>query len=273
MINHNNSLYVSLSDSTSDLIERYADLDAEGYICNFHIINKEIIKALHSAKEWLEGGMLSNEELSEVWTRENPCAVCEERGSCNITCRRKHAFDREVYGGLLCGIVAAANQRDWHSKEVKNKVHFKVRFAKNSEGEGGLFFERDCDHSDGAVRLGKKGEIWVNGERLLLRPWSAALYTLFVQHPEGLPLAAIAQEHSKEFVRIYKKCSQSEVKVEKLKAQLSDKKEISHLLNNKLSELNTQLKAANIAPLFWVTTTSHKANLKPYYIPYLRDKK
>ena len=55
MINHNNSLYVSLSDSTSDLIERYADLDAEGYICNFHIINKEIIEALHSAKEWLQG--------------------------------------------------------------------------------------------------------------------------------------------------------------------------------------------------------------------------
>lgn len=269
----NNRFYTKLSSSTSDLIERYADLDAEGYIGNFHIINKEIIEAIHGAKGWLEEGMLHNETLSEVWTRENPCSVCEEVGSCTITCRRKHAFDKEVYGGLLCGTVAAAQQMDWRTKAVKNKVHFKVRLGQNSEGESGLIFERDCNYSDGAVFVGKNGDIWVNGTRLMLRPWSAALYTLFVLHPEGLPLATIAQEHAKEFVKLYKKYSQSEVKTAKLKAQLTSGKEVSHLLNNKLSELNNQLKEAGIAPIFGVTTTSHKANNKPYYIPYLKEKK
>lgn len=269
----NKTFLVLLSDSTCDLIERYADIDSQGHICNFQIINKEVIEALHCAKEWLVGGFLGNESLSEVWMRENPCSVCPEQSGCNITCRRKHAFDREVYGGLLCGGAPAANQKAWGSDEVKNMVRFKVRFGTNSESKKGLFFERDLGYSEGGVWVNKNGEISINGAVVSLRPWSATLYTLFAQNPEGFPLASLANDHRKELVKTYRNITKSTVKVAKLKTQLANPDGTTKLLNNKLSELNTQLKEAGVPQIFWVTTTSHKANNQPYFIPYLRGEK
>ena len=191
----------------------------------------------------------------------------------NITCRRKHAFDKEVYGGLLCGIAPAAIQKEWGSEEVKNMVRFKVRLGKNSEAKRGLFFERDLGYSQGAISVGKNGEISINEAPVALRPWSAALYTLFALNPEGFPLASLAGEQRKELVKAYRNISKSSVKVAKLKTQLANPDGTTKLLNNKLSELNIQLKEAGVPQIFWVVTTSHKANNKPYYIPYLRGEK
>lgn len=265
--------FVPLSDSTRDLIERYADFNEEGYIAVFQIINKEVIEALHCAKEWLTEGFLANESLSEVWQRENPCSVCDQKSGCNITCRQKHAFDKEVYGGLLCGTTPAAQQKVWGSEEVKNMVRFKVRLGSISDAEQGLFFERDLGYSTGGVSVWKNGKISINGSEISLRPWSAALYTIFTLNPEGFPLAMIASERKKEFVNIYRNITKSTIKVNNLKAQLANIDGTTKLLNNKLSELNTQLKEAGVPQIFWVTTTSHKANNKPYYIPYLREEK
>ena len=273
IMTQHNTFFTALTESTAELIERYADTDQEGYIRNFQIINKEIISALNQAKEWLCEGLLGNEVLSEVWYEENPCDSCAEQKSCTITCRRKHAFDRAIYGGLLCGAQAAILQKNWGSEEVKNKVHFKVRLGANTDSKTGLFFERDLGYSEGGISVKKNGEISINGKQVLLRPWSATLYTLFVLHPEGFPLSELAGEREKELVKKYRNISKSEVKVAKLKSQLTNPDNTTRLFNNKLSELNTQLKEAGIPQLFWVTTTSHKANNKPYFIPYLQEKK
>ena len=260
---------VQLTPSTAELIERYADFDAEGYVAKFQIINEELIGALGSAARWLSEGFASNERLSEVWERENPCADCTEREGCTITCRRKHSFDKEVYGGLLCGTNPAAYQLKWGSQtSVANKVHFRVRL----EEKNTLIFERDTEPLSGAIKVSKNGGlVRIEGRVIKLRPWSAALYTMFALHPEGLVLSSLADEHRKEFVKIYANISDSKVKVERLIAGLDDTKHLSHLLNNKLSELNSQLSEADIAPIYRIRTESHKANNKPYYIPYLRD--
>lgn len=119
---------VPLTPTTAELIERYADFDSERYIAKFQIINEELIGALNGAARWLAEGFASNEILSEVWESENPCTNCAEREGCTITCRRKHSFDKEVYGGLLCGTNPAAYQLKWGSQTtVANKVHFRDR--------------------------------------------------------------------------------------------------------------------------------------------------
>lgn len=259
------SYSTTLSTPTVELIERFAEFDSEGYISKFHIINEELIVALKSAAKWLQEGFMSNETLSEVWTHESPCEVCPEREGCTITCRRKHSFDKEVYGGLLCGTGAAAYQHRWGTNIVKNVVRFKVRLGTESR----LCFERDRGYLSGAVRVDKKGVIMVEGRTLNLRPWSAALYAMFILHPKGFPLASLAQEHQKEFVKIYANASQSEVKTAHIVEQLGDEKHLSHLLNNKLSELNSQLSEQGVREVFLVRTNQRKANKKPYYIPYL----
>ena len=275
MYNTNSDTYfLPLSDSTADLVERYSDLDAEGYICSYQIINKELIEALMSAGEWLKAGLLKGEVMGEVWSRPNPCEECPERADCGITCRRKHAFDKEVYGSLLSGSAIAAEKQLKGSSEAKNKVHFKVRLTSENEGRKGLSFERTTEYFGDELEVSKKGEILFRGDRLdALRPWSTALYTIFILHPEGIPLSSLHKAHAKELVRIYKKASTSELKVGKLKAQLADSGTVTRLLNNKLSELNTQLREMGIEPKFRVETVSHKANNKPYFIPYLKEKK
>ena len=264
-----NKFLVPLTPTTAELIERYADFDSEGYIAKFQIINEELIGALDSASRWLSEGFASNERLSEVWERENPCADCAEREGCTITCRRKHSFDKEVYGGLLCGTNPAAYQLKWGSQTtVANNVHFRVRL----ENKNTLSFERDATPLSGAIKVTKKSSIVrIEGKVVKLRPWSAALYAMFTLHPEGFALSSLANEHRKEFIKIYADISKSRIKVERLVAGLDDTKHLSHLLNNKLSELNAQLSEANIAPIYRIRTESHKANNKPYYIPYLRD--
>lgn len=257
---------IALSEPTAELIERYADFDEEGYIAKFQIINEELIGALRQAAEWLQEGFMSNERLSEVWSRENPCEHCADREGCTITCRRKHSFDKEVYGGLLCGTLPAAHQLQWGTKSVKNDLYLRVRL----ESEGRLCFERSCGYLEGIVTADKKGKVRIEGKSLKLRPWSAALYTMFVLHPEGLTLASLAGEHKKEFVKIYANISQSEVKVARLREQLEDEKRLSHLLNNKLSELNTQLSSQGVGERFLVRPLQPKANNKPFSIPYLQ---
>ena len=258
---------VQLSQPTAELLERYGDFDKEGYISKFQIINEELVDALKGAARWLQEGFWDNERLSEMWDKENPCACCAERESCTITCRRKHTFDKEVYGGLLCGTNPAAYQIKWGTKEVKNKVHFRVKFVTPNT----LIFERNEPHISGAIKVDKKGLVRIEGKSLKLRPWSATLYTMFALHPEGFALASLAEENRKEFLKIYQNISGSEVKTSRLRLQLDNTKQLSHLLNNKLSELNSQLAEQGVRPTFLVRSEQHKANNKPYYIPYLRD--
>ncbi len=258
---------VQLSQPTAELLERYGDFDKEGYISKFQIINEELVDALKSAAQWLQEGFLNNERLSEVWDKENPCSVCPEREGCTITCRRKHTFDKEIYGGLLCGTNPAAYQLKWGSKEVKNKVHFRVKFS----AENALIFERKEPLISGAIKVDKKGVVRIEDKTLKLRPWSATLYTMFALHPEGFALASLADEKKREFLKIYENISQSAVKTSRLRLQLDNPKHLSHLLNNKLSELNSQLTEQGVRPIFLVRSEQHKANNKPYYIPYLRD--
>ncbi len=268
-----NYFSAQLTPSTLDLVERYADFDEGGYIKNYQIINKELIEALVRAGEWLKTTLSEGEEMAEVWSRPNPCDECPEKGDCTITCRRKHSFDKEVYGGLLCGTLPAAESSAKGKNGAKNKVHFKVRLFVNIEGEKGLYFERNEEYAGEALEVNKKGEILLRGKALNLRPWSASLYTMFCLHPEGITLSSLYTEHTKEFVKIYKKFSASEIKTKKFKAQLADLDSITRLLNNKLSELNTQLRSLGVEPQFLVTATAHKANNKPYFIPYLKEQK
>lgn len=263
---YNNCFTVGLSDSTADLINRYGEFSDEGCIVRFNIINEELIGALRSASEWLKEGFLANEELSELWYRPSPCEECPDRADCHITCRCKHAFDKEVYGSLLCGTEAAAIQR---VGEVENMVRFKVRLTAENE----LIFSRDRGYAEGAIELLKNGAIKIDGKEINLRPWSTALYRMFVLHPNGFPLAQLGRELKSDFLKNYKTVSQSALKVAKLKEQLADIGGLSHLVNNKLSELNKQLRGEGVKEIFIPRTAQHKANNKPYYIPYLKEEK
>lgn len=258
-----------LSATTAELIERYGSFDDEGFIESYHIINEELIGILQQAAEWLVEGFLSNERLSSVWGLENPCVICPDKEGCQITCRRKHSFDKEVYGGLLCSRNAAAEILNRESREVENMVHFKVRFTP----QGTLIFTRDKGHSDGAIKMDKNFHFTIDGKEPELRPWSASLYAMFVRHPEGFPLTYLAEEGRSEFIKIYKTITKSDIKVAKLRSQLKEEKGLSRLLNNKLSELNKQLRECGIAPIFLPRTEQHKANNKPFFIPYLKGEK
>lgn len=265
-----NRFVARLTPSTAELIEKYATFDTEAaYLVSFNIINEELIGIINRAGEWLKEGFVANEVLSEVWEAENPCSECPERKGCNITCRRKHAFDKEIYGGLLCGKQCAAIQKAWGDNEEENKVHFKVRFTPYGE----LIFERDRDYAKGGIKISREGTISIFLEEINLRPWSAALYAMFVSHPEGFELCKLTGELKSELIKRYKTITQSEVKVKRLRSQLRQEGSLSHLLNNKLSELNTQLRSAGVAEVFLVGAEAHKSNNKPYFIPYLKCEK
>ena len=126
--NANDAKHESVDIPASNLKKSIAQiLLEEGYIKNYQIINKELIEAIVDAGEWLREGLSEREAMGEVWSRPNPCEECPDKVGCSITCRRKHTFDKVVYGGLLCGAVVAAGEKTEGSEEVKNKVHFKVR--------------------------------------------------------------------------------------------------------------------------------------------------
>lgn len=272
MINPAQSSFVArLTPPTAELIEKYAMLDPDdgNRIVNFNIINEEIVGVIRRAGEWLAEGFVPNEELSTVWQAENPCDGCADRVGCNITCRRKHAFDKEVYGGLLCGRECAAVQRGWSGAEEENKVHFVVRFTPSGE----LVFERDRGYAEGGVKISREGTVSIFNKELKLRPWSAALYAMFVAHPEGFELAKLGGELRSEFIKRYQTATQSALKVKRLRQLLRQERSLSHLFNNKLSELNAQLRKEGVGEQFVVCAENHKSNNKPYFIPYLRGKK
>ena len=80
-------------------------MDEDGFVVKYQIINEEVISALKDAANTLSDELLYGEQLSEYWERKSPCEDCELAMECSMTCRRKHAFDKEVYGGLLCGLL------------------------------------------------------------------------------------------------------------------------------------------------------------------------
>lgn len=255
-----------LSTSTAELIRRYGEFDSEGFLKSFYIINEELIGAIRNASQWLKEGFWANERLSEEWEKENPCDNCPDKPSCGITCRRKHSFDKVVYGGLLCGNSPVAYRLFWESDDVENKVHFKVRL----QGENELVFSRDIGHAPGAIEFGRYGLVRIERNKIVLPPWSAALYKMFVRHPKGFPLSALARELRGEFIGIYRTISGSEVKTNKLREQLHSPR-LSHILNNKLSELNLLLREHEVREDFIPRADKYKSNNKPYYIPYISE--
>lgn len=261
------SQYIAtLSPTTSELIRRYGEFDTEGYLKSFYIINEELIGAIRNAGQWLKEGLWANECLSEEWEKENPCNACPERPKCGITCRRKHAFDKEVYGGFLCGHKPVAYRLACASKEVENEVRFRVRL----EGENELVFSRDIDYAPEAIVFGRGGVVTIECKQIILPPWSAALYKMFTLHPQGFPLSDLAGELKTEFISTYKTTSGSEIKTKKMKEQLRSPR-LSHILNNKLSALNSQLRSNGISEDFIPRTEKYKSNNKPYFIPYLSE--
>ena len=121
--------HTALTPATADLIGRYAEMDESGFITKYQIINEEVIAALKKAAAALSDELLYGEQLSEHWERKSPCEGCESAPECTMTCRRKHAFDKEVYGGLLCGSLPCSYLAYEDENGEKNKVCFKVRFG------------------------------------------------------------------------------------------------------------------------------------------------
>lgn len=256
---------ITLSPSTADLIGRYADLDENGFILKYQILNEEIVLALKKAAESLAEELLYGEQLSEYWERESPCVSCESAEGCTMTCRRKHTFDKEVYGGLLCGALPCSYLAYDQEDGEKNNVYFKVKF---NEQEG-LIFYRPVDAAPEGIRFVGNKVVVIDGRGVVLRPWSMSLYRFFVRHPEGLPLSALYTDNRREFVKIYESVVRSEVKCVRLKALLKNEGGIQRTLNNKLSELNVELRAQGVAPEFMVTSEGARTYHQPYRIEYL----
>lgn len=254
---------VVLTPSTAELISRYAKLSDDGRIEQFQIINEEIISALRSAAEVARSRMAANEQLSGHWDVPSPCEQCAERGRCTITCRLKHAYEKEVFGGLLCGRLAALTQS---TLKGENNVYFNVYFV----GQTTLEFYRSVGFGSGLISLGRRGGVSINGRTIVLRPWSEALYRLFVSHPEGVVLGQIATTHKAEFLAHYERASRSQLKLSKTKALLNDAEGFTRLINNKLAELNSQLRSAGVEEMYHVLPAQRKSNFKPYFIAYLR---
>ena len=245
--------HTALTPATADLIGRYAEMDESGFITKYQIINEEVIAALKKAAAALSDELLYGEQLSEHWERKSPCEGCESAPECTMTCRRKHAFDKEVYGGLLCGSLPCSYLAYEDENGEKNKVCFKVRFG----AEEGLTFYRPVEEV-------------INGRGVSLRPWSMALYRFFVRHPEGVPLVALYTDHRKEFAKIYESVVRSDTKSARLKALLKNANGIQRTLNNKLSELNVELRAQGVASDFMVTSEGPRTYHQIYCIEHLR---
>jgi hypothetical protein len=56
-----------------------------------------------------------------------------------------------------------------------------------------------------------------------------------------------------------------------LKDLLREGDGVQHLINNKISELNNELRAQGVAEIFMVHSEQYKANNKPYGIRYMRE--
>ena len=63
----------ALTPQTADLIRRYAEMDKEGFVVKYQIINEEVISALKKAADNLSDELLYGEQLSEYWERKSPC--------------------------------------------------------------------------------------------------------------------------------------------------------------------------------------------------------
>lgn len=256
---------IAITPQTAELIRRYGEVDEDGHISKYQIINEEVISALKRASEQLSDELLYGETLSEYWDRESPCESCELASDCTMTCRRKHAFDKEIYGGLLCGVLPCSCLA--HNGEEENKVYFKVKFNEQNE----LVFYRPTDIVPEGLRFVGNKIVVIEGRGVVLRPWSMSLYRLFVRHPEGLPLSAIYTEHRREFVRIYESVVRSEVKSARLKALLKDSDGIHRTINNKLSELNVELRRQGVAPKFMVTSEGPRTSHQLYCIEVFNE--
>ncbi|MBQ2797632.1 MAG: hypothetical protein IJD12_05395 [Tidjanibacter sp.] len=258
--------HTTLTPATADLISRYAEVDESGFITKYQIINEEVITALKKAAVTLSDELLYGEQLSEHWERKSPCEGCESAPECTMTCRRKHSFDKEVYGGLLCGSLPCSYLAYEDENGEKNKVCFKVRFR----AEEGLTFYRPVEESPEGVKFVGSKVVVINGRGVSLRPWSMALYRFFVRHPEGVPLVTLYTDHRKEFAKIYESVVRSDTKSARLKALLKNANGIQRTLNNKLSELNVELRAQGVAPDFMVTSEGPRTYHQIYCIEHLR---
>lgn len=257
----------TLTPQTADLVRRYAEVDTEGFVTNYKIINDEVIEALKEAARHLADDLLYGEQLSEYWEYPSPCVSCESAAGCSMTCRAKHAFDKDIYGGLLCGELPCSYLAYDTADGEKNKVCFKVRL----DDADRLVVARPVEVTPDGLRFVGNRVVVVGGKGVVLRPWSMALYRFFVRHPEGVPLAAIYTDHRKEFVKIYESVVRSEVKSARLKTLLKNGNRIQRTLNNKLSELNVELRSQGVAGEFEVSTSEPRTGHRPYYIARLHN--
>lgn len=277
---------VQLSPATADLVERYAERSAEGVITKYQIINEEIIAALHTAIGKFKGEMVLGERASHHWQAQSPCVGCAEAKKCTITCRQKYNFEKEVFGGLLCGtkpaiyiydttnapeVMTTEEYGEWRKKELddrdKTEVFFKVRLA-----EGGVLeVERSVGQPKGSVWHTKFHPMVIDHREISLRPWSMALYRTFLNRPEGITLSSLYGENRRDLLRYYERASCSPTKTAKLKELLRSGEGVQHLINNKLSELNNELRSQGVSEIFMVHSDQYKANNKPYGIRYLRE--
>lgn len=255
----------ALTPQTADLIRRYAEMDEEGFVVKYQIINEEVISALKKAADNLSDELLYGEQLSEYWERKSPCEACELAEECTMTCRRKHAFDKEVYGGLLCGLLPCSYLAYDNEQGEKNKVYFKVKLDEQDT----LIFYRPVDAIPEGVKFVGNNVVVIDGRGVVLRPWSMALYRFFVRHPEGVTLSTIYNENRKEFVKIYESVVRSEVKSARLKALLKNGDGIQRTLNNKLSELNVELRGQGAPADFMVTSEGPRTYHQIYRITHL----
>ncbi len=255
----------TLTPQTSDLVRRYAEMDEEGFVVKYQIINEEVISALKKAANALSDEFLYGEQLSEYWECQSPCEECELAGECTMTCRRKHAFDKEVYGGLLCGLLPCSYLAYENEQEEKNKVYFRVKL----DEQDNLIFYRPVDVVPDGVRFVGSNVVVIDGRGVVLRPWSMALYRFFIRHPEGVALSALYNEHRREFVRIYESVVRSEVKSTRMKALLKNGNGVQRTLNNKLSELNVELRRQGVPSDFMVTSEGPRTYHQVYRVEHL----
>ncbi len=253
-----------LGTDSAELVRRYARTDTEGYITAFQIFNDELVAAVLAGGAFLQYNLTSSERLSEHWKKPSPCGSCRSAERCAITCRDKHRFDKELYGGLLCGKLPCLYVTSFDGS--RTDVYFKVRL----EGDG-LRFDRTVPQAFEPTSQIGPDTLLIDRAKIKLRPWSMALYMLFARYPEGLPLSAVYTSHRKEFAEIYHDVARSELKLAKLNRMFDDCTQMQRTINDKVSELNKELALQGVSEPFRVLSAKHKANLTPYFIRHLRD--
>lgn len=97
-----------------------------------------------------------------------------------------------------------------------------------------------------------------------------ALYQLFTRHPQGIFLKEINNDYRGEFIKIYNNICTSDKKKQKLE-ELLNSPDYRETINDKISELNTELKSANVSSGFFVRQEKKKATDQPYSILYLQE--